>query len=646
VAESLGLILKARSEGNLDKLAKSAAESIANLAKESEQATAAAKDWDAALKKQGVSMDQWSKSMGTNLGGAFASSTSKAGQFADAIGRTSTTLARSADAFGLPVGALRSLDDVMDVAELGFNNLSKSAAGFNTASLGVAGAGLAVGTAIGTWLRTFPAVANAADGLAASLYKLVTAQGAVKEGFSPTEAAAIAASQARIKAQVAAQQKAGLSSGRIKDLLQEAQNTKLLADASELLKQRVTDLSVAKKVLAIQSDITSKKEDEAAKKAKEAAEALKAHEEAIKAYIAALPGGKDEAQKIDDIGEAFRRVGAAIPDAALAKMLADLEQLGTRGRAAASAITASLGAAGESIPVSQRVFGLQNLNGEIERQAKLTQDAAIAAGHWSLTWDAALGGYVLRAKEAGEKTEEVAEKTFDWATALQGVALLAGALGGKFGEVLQVVQNIGDAFKDWDTKDLVGKIGAIAGGVGQIGGVVGGRAGRGIQGAAGGAMTGAAIGSVIPGVGTAVGAVVGGIAGLFGGLFGNAEEEAAELQRQKDEAIQAFSDMFEDWKHAREELAATGAEGLNSLIDSLFNEDGEFVSGLTSAANAAEYVAATFNMLRASGRSVTQALEMLGPALRQMRENPDAFRGTSAESLVNLLAFAEANAAT
>src|SRR3990172_7847175 len=115
------------------------------------------------------------------FGSGMLSSTQRAGQFADSVGRVSTTLARSADAFGLPTQALRSLDDVMDVAELGFGNLSKSAAGFNAASIGVAGAGLAIGTAIGSWLNTFPAVQKAADSLFHSMFRFVGLAGAVDQ---------------------------------------------------------------------------------------------------------------------------------------------------------------------------------------------------------------------------------------------------------------------------------------------------------------------------------------------------------------------------------------------------------------------------------------------------------------------------------
>jgi len=109
----------------------------------------------------------------------FASGTQRAGEFADSMGRVSTTLARSADAFGLNAAALRSLDDVMDVAELGFGNMTKQAVGFNAASIGVAGAGLAIGTAIGTWLNTFPAVQKVADSLLHTMFRFTGLAGEI-----------------------------------------------------------------------------------------------------------------------------------------------------------------------------------------------------------------------------------------------------------------------------------------------------------------------------------------------------------------------------------------------------------------------------------------------------------------------------------
>lgn len=92
--------------------------------------------------------------------GAMDKTAMKAGRLADAIGKTSTTMARSASLFGLPADALRKLDDAADIAELGLNNLSKAAAGFNMASVGVVGAGLAIGAALGGAARKADSLNN------------------------------------------------------------------------------------------------------------------------------------------------------------------------------------------------------------------------------------------------------------------------------------------------------------------------------------------------------------------------------------------------------------------------------------------------------------------------------------------------------
>src|SRR3990170_9010452 len=116
------------------------------------------------FKDAATSADRLSKSLepvgrGMKTFGAAADATSQgAGRLADAIGRTSTTLARSADTFGLPTQALRALDDAADVAEIGFKGLGTSVKGFSTALLGPIAAAAAIGTALGTMLNKFQAV--------------------------------------------------------------------------------------------------------------------------------------------------------------------------------------------------------------------------------------------------------------------------------------------------------------------------------------------------------------------------------------------------------------------------------------------------------------------------------------------------------
>jgi hypothetical protein len=162
-------------------------------------------------------------------GAAAQRTTERAAKLADGIGKVSTTLARSASAFGLPAQALRTLDDVMDVTELGFQNLTKSAVGFNAASAGVVGAGLAIGTALGTMLRQIDSVRLAADRAAISLHRMMFGGGPSRgsEGFMPAERARLAEIFAQVQGRTQVQElelarglsAAGLNSGQIRDVL-------------------------------------------------------------------------------------------------------------------------------------------------------------------------------------------------------------------------------------------------------------------------------------------------------------------------------------------------------------------------------------------------------------------------------------------
>ena len=110
------------------------------------------------------------------------SGTKTVGEFANAAGRTSAIMARSADAFGLNAGALRSLNDVMDVAELGAQGLTKTFIGTRVAMMAMAGpimaviaVGAALGALIGKVLNQFESVRNFADKATAGLYDFLAA---------------------------------------------------------------------------------------------------------------------------------------------------------------------------------------------------------------------------------------------------------------------------------------------------------------------------------------------------------------------------------------------------------------------------------------------------------------------------------------
>lgn len=164
--------------------------------------------------------------------------------------------------------------------------------------------------------------------------------------------------------------------------------------------------------------------------------------------------------------------------------------------------------------------------------------------------------------ESQKYLDAITKKTFKWETLLQGVSLLAGAIGGKFGDVAQVIGNITQSFKGWEKMDPAARFGAIAGGVGQIGGLIGGTAGAGIQGAAGGAMAGFSIGGPI-------GAVVGGIGGLIGGIFGNKKKKKEEERKRKEAEAAEKKRREEEAEQRRVAGYDTAASGITKMITSL-----------------------------------------------------------------------------
>ncbi len=150
------------------------------------------------------------------------SMTVRAGKLSDAIGRTSTTLARSADAFGLSAGAMRAIGDVADVAQLGFENLNKSAVGFNASSLAVVGAGFAIGTALGNMAMQFDIVRENAYAAGEAIHNAFSSQQtqSIQESAAATANWAIEAKKAAAGYEaLLRQQTAGKSAKEIQALL-------------------------------------------------------------------------------------------------------------------------------------------------------------------------------------------------------------------------------------------------------------------------------------------------------------------------------------------------------------------------------------------------------------------------------------------
>jgi TP901 family phage tail tape measure protein len=264
-----------------------------------------------------------------------------------------------------------------------------------------------------------------------------------------------------------------------------------------------------------------------------------------------------------------------------------------------------------------------------------------------------------KAKFAAAEQAKAAETAARWAGALQGVALMAGAIGGKIGDAANVMGNIAESFKGWNTLDAQGnhvmsknaKIAAVALAAGQIGGLIGGKAGSFLQGAGGGAAAGAAFGPW----GAAVGGVIGGIGGLFGaskaqkadlldakkqleGLSETAQKFGIDLTRAFSsksihEVKGAIDSVNQAVKDQEKRLAglATFSQGFNARVVSERDKDGKLlrdkdgnivhqgsITDQASSDRAGRFAMFAFgNQVKETG-DIFGALDAIGPALDEM----------------------------
>lgn len=205
--------------------------------------------------------------------------------------------------------------------------------------------------------------------------------------------------------------------------------------------------------------------------------------------------------------------------------------------------------------------------------------------------------------------------------AFQGMALLAGAIVGRFEAMVNVIGNVAMAFKN--AKSGAEQFYAIAAGVGQIGGLIGGKAGSAIQGAAGGAMTGFAIGSMFGPAGAVPGAIIGGAAGFIGGLFGGGKAEKEERRRQEEEERRRREQFSQDATRQLEDLAAKFEDARRRMVESgglglapLF-EDAAASADLTQERldRLSRMGAASLANLRAEGLTLLEAMDALAPTI-------------------------------
>jgi hypothetical protein len=539
------------------------------------------------------------------MNNAFDESRGRAGRLADSIGRVSTTLARSAAAFGLPTQALRTLDDVADVAELGFNNLTKAAVGFNAASIGVAGAGLAIGVGLGNILNGFQAVRTAADNATRGLFDFLAANklfgestrdaGAGQEAGISQFSMAMAAKHAEaLEKQVASMKAQGAS---VKDIAKFYDGS--LTPALE------------KKLGLTKEDV--KAEEQHAAAAKKSAEAFRGMVDEL--------SGATAQKRADELARAFHVLGSkGVAD--LDALRRQLEQLEKQGAKISDKGLLGVLRGGDVDDLSS--FNLGDLGEDsvvnlVERVAKTGVQAQRSFDAMAASFAAAKvpAEDIADALDlAGASAEQAQRAIARIPTLGVGASLKAGLVSGLKGlpqVILGALQGGGD----------VGK---------SIGAHLGGSIGEGIAGQLTkklsdvlGKTLGGALGSIIPGLGSLLGSQLGSLIskglGKLGSLFGiGGNKQIQEVNRLRDAFLQAQGGFVE----------------LQKKLQGLTNQD--LVKKIFNAKTVEEFNAAVSEVtgLLGNQEAATQALkeatdrygfsiEELGPTFQ--RQELDAQAG-------------------
>lgn len=122
-----------------------ARQALGGLNKTFEEGKKAQEDWSSSQQRASMRMESLHE-QALKMNTSFKSAS-------DETQRTTDTMKAFDAALGGPISGTKALAPALDLAGLGFKNMSTSAAGFNVASAGVVGAGLAIGTTLGGLAR-------------------------------------------------------------------------------------------------------------------------------------------------------------------------------------------------------------------------------------------------------------------------------------------------------------------------------------------------------------------------------------------------------------------------------------------------------------------------------------------------------------
>lgn len=158
--------------------AQDAAQSVEQLDKKLDHASATTEKWGNAQQRAAMRMEA-AHETALKMNASLAGTNDKAAALAATLDRTGSTIDGVAKSMGVNTQATQAFGAASDIASIGVQGLTKSMVGFNLATLTVVGAGASLGLMIGGWLDKFEAVRKTVDGLLHPFAQLVGLAGQV-----------------------------------------------------------------------------------------------------------------------------------------------------------------------------------------------------------------------------------------------------------------------------------------------------------------------------------------------------------------------------------------------------------------------------------------------------------------------------------
>jgi hypothetical protein len=424
----------------------------------------------------------------------------KAQLFSNNLRLAGSTLDDVAKVAGLNVQSLGAIGAAADVAAIGYQGLTTSAVAFNAASLGVVGAGLAIGAAIGTLINQFKLLRDATDIALFSFNKLAIAM--MGEG---------------------GKQDTGWVAGQV-DKIQESfgrSNEKTKAYIEDLHSMGMSVEDLKEKYAAARPEILKfieslAKQDAGQKKAsasaKQAGEAAAREAKQAAADLAAFQHSTmQEAQKLN---KAFHEEWARIADATSKRIVESyLEQQKALEEIAAEQVRAQQSA--------QK--GVAEMNRAIAEEMQRQHE------------------------QAREEVLALADAFFFLADALGGAG---GGVAAAAGGFLQVLVAMDDA-----ASKNISTMAKLTGAVGALGAAY--SSASPLKGAIAGASAGAAFGPI----GALVGGIGGAIAGLFGKKK-KKKQEQQQLLKDAESQLKSLADEWDKLRRSFVDAGASGVGAL------------------------------------------------------------------------------------